>query len=149
MTKAGQRFQIEKRAKVNYSIEAVVDFFTPFARTVTFLKNILEIFVRKTSSQSGVTSMSNLCQLFSKVLLYPELSENIDHIVASLARVASISVWFRNKERGTRVKDRAKNGASKRARRGGEERKETLADKSRDFENHPLGLACLSSRTDI
>jgi len=26
---------------------------------------------------------------------------------------------------------------------GGEERKETLADKPRDFENHPLGLSCL------
>ena len=33
--------------------------------------------------------------------------------------------------------------------RGGEERKETLADKHRDFENHTLGLSCLSSRTDI
>ena len=34
---------------------------------------------------------------------------------------------------------------------GGEEfeRKETLADKPRDFENHPLGLSYLSSRTDI
>ena len=27
---------------------------------------------------------------------------------------------------------------------GGEERKETLADKPRDFENRPLGLSCLS-----
>ena len=32
---------------------------------------------------------------------------------------------------------------------GGEERKETLANNPRDFENHPLGLSCLSSRTDI
>ena len=56
---------------------------------------------------------------------------------------------LRSKERGTRVKDRAKNGASKRAGRGGEERKETLADKPRDFENRPLGLSCLSERTDI
>ena len=32
---------------------------------------------------------------------------------------------------------------------GGEERKETLADKPWDFENRPLGLSCLSSRTDI
>ena len=32
---------------------------------------------------------------------------------------------------------------------GGEERKETLADKPIDFENRPLGLSCLSSRTDI
>ena len=38
-------------------IEAVVDFFTPFARTVTFLKNFQQIFVRRTSSQSGVTSI--------------------------------------------------------------------------------------------
>ena len=36
----------------------------------------------------------------------------------SLARVASVSVRFMNKERGTRVKDRAKNGGSKRAGRG-------------------------------
>ena len=32
---------------------------------------------------------------------------------------------------------------------GGEERKETLADKPLDFENRPLGLSCLSSHTDI
>ena len=32
---------------------------------------------------------------------------------------------------------------------GEEERKETLADKPWDFENCPLGLLCLSSRTDI
>ena len=38
-----------------------------------------------------------------------------------LAWVASVSVRFRSKERGTRVKDCAKNGASKRAGRGGEE----------------------------
>ena len=42
-----------------------------------------------------------------------------------------------------------KTGASKRAGRGGEERKETLADKPLDFENRPLGLSCLSSRNDI
>ena len=35
-----------------------------------------------------------------------------------LARVARVSVWFRSKERGTRVKDRAENGASKRAGKG-------------------------------
>ena len=37
---------------------------------------------------------------------------------SNLACVASISVRFRNKERGTRDKDRANNGASKRAGRG-------------------------------
>ena len=36
----------------------------------------------------------------------------------ALACVASVSVWFRSKERGTRVKDRAKNVASERAGRG-------------------------------
>ena len=35
-----------------------------------------------------------------------------------IACVASVSVRFRSKERGTRVKDRAKNGVSKRAGRG-------------------------------
>ena len=43
-----------------------------------------------------------------------------------IACVASVSVRFRSKERGTMVKDCAKNGVSKRAGRGGEERKETL-----------------------
>ena len=37
---------------------------------------------------------------------------------AILAWVASTSMRFRSKEQGTRVKDRAKNGASKRAERG-------------------------------
>ena len=39
-------------------------------------------------------------------------------ISVNLACVASVSVRFRSKERGTRVKDRAKNGASKRPGRG-------------------------------
>ena len=65
-------------------IEAVVDFFTPFARTVTFLKNFQQIFVRRTS-QSGVTSICPICFSFpARFLLYPELSEIIDRIVASL-----------------------------------------------------------------
>ena len=67
-----------------------------------------------------------------------------------IACVASVSVRFRSKERGTIVKDCAKNGVSKRAGRGwGKKRKETLADKPEDFENRPLGLLCLSSRADI
>ena len=36
----------------------------------------------------------------------------------NVARVASVSVHLRSKERGTRVKDRAKNGVSERAGRG-------------------------------
>ena len=59
----------------------------------------------------------------------------------TIACEASVSVLFRSK-------GRAKNGASKRGG-GGEERKETLADKPRDFENHPHRLSCLSGRTDI
>ena len=58
-----------------------------------------------------------------------------------VACVASVSVLFPSK-------DRAKNGASKRGG-GKEERKETLADKPRDFENRPHRLSCLSARTDI
>ena len=38
----------------------------------------------------------------------------------SLACVASVSVRLRSKERGTRVKDRPKNGVSERPGRGGE-----------------------------
>ena len=37
----------------------------------------------------------------------------------------NVSLKFRSKERGTRVKHRVKNGATNRAGRGGEERKET------------------------
>ena len=59
----------------------------------------------------------------------------------SIACVASVSVLFPSK-------DRAKNGVSKRGE-GGEERKETLADKPRDFDNRPHRLSCLSVRTDI
>jgi len=46
--------------------------------------------------------------LISKNLMFP----------AKIACVASVSVRFRRKERGTRVKDREKSGASKRAGRG-------------------------------
>ena len=51
--------------------------------------------------------------------------EQVASAIFLIACVASVSVRFRSKERGTRVKDRAKNGVSKRAGRGGEERKET------------------------
>ena len=54
----------------------------------------------------------------------------------ALACVASVSVWFRSKERGTRVKDRAKNGSSERAGRGWG-RKEG----NRFFPSPPLSLS--------
>ena len=65
----------------------------------------------------------------------------IGRVMLPLACEASVSVLFRSK-------GHAKNGASKRGG-GGEERKETLADKPRNFENHPHRLSCLSARTDI
>ena len=75
-----------------------------------------------------------------RVDVYPSVGTASNHWLLSwIAYVASVSVRFKSKERGTRVKDRAKNGVSKTAGRGGEERKETLADKPRDFENRPLG----------
>ena len=48
---------------------------------------------------------------------------NKPRLNCDLACVASVSVRFRSKQRGTRVKDRAKKGVSERAGRGGEERK--------------------------
>ena len=59
-----------------------------------------------------------------------------------LACVASISLWFWSKEQGTRVKDRMKNEASKRAGRG-------FANKPQDFKNRPLDLAWLTACTNI
>ena len=43
----------------------------------------------------------------------------VKHAQSGIAWVASVSVRFRSKKRGTRVKDHAKNGASKRAGREG------------------------------
>ena len=51
-----------------------------------------------------------------------------------------MSVRFRSKERGTTVKDNMKNGASKRAGRCGEERKETLAEKPLPSPAPPLSF---------
>ena len=81
LPKAGKDSDFKLKTEQKLIIEAVVDFFTPFARTVNFLKNFQEIFVRRTSSQSGVTSICPIFQLSSKVLLYPELSEIIDRIL--------------------------------------------------------------------
>jgi len=84
LTKAGKDSDFKLKTEQKSIIEAHVDFYTPFAtRTVTFLKNFVQIFVRRSFSQSGVTSICPIC--FSKVLLYPELSEIIiDCIVTSL-----------------------------------------------------------------
>ena len=47
---------------------------------------------------------------------------NISHFLVRIADVASVSVRFRSKERGRRVKDCAKNGASKKAGMGVEKK---------------------------
>ena len=56
--------------------------------------------------------------------------------------------WRREKwERGQESKTMRKMAQVKSGK--GWRRKETLADKPLDLENRPLGLSCLSSRTDI
>ena len=58
-----------------------------------------------------------------------------------IACVASIFMWFRSKERGTRVKDRAKNGASKRAGRGWARKEGNACRQTLGFWK-PIHLAC-------
>ena len=68
--------------------------------------------------------LHHLLQLLSQRHFYPkEVKKTWPSplsllLIFMIACVASVSVRFRSKERGTRVKDRAKNGSSKRAGRG-------------------------------
>ena len=67
----------------------------------------------------------------------------VAQLTCCVACVASVSVRFRSKERGTRVKDRAKNGVSERAGRGwGKE--ETFPSPSPHF--HFLALVSFLAR---
>ena len=61
-TKAGKDSDFKLKTQQKSIIETVVDF---FARTVTFLKNFLPIFVPRTSSQSGITWICPICFSFS------------------------------------------------------------------------------------
>ena len=71
-----------------------------------------------------------------------------EDVAQGQACIASISMRLWSKELGTRVKDSAKNDASKRVGRGGgEERKEKLADKPWNFET--AHFSCLSAHTGI
>ena len=73
------------------------------------------------------------------------LGEDVVQEQACIARV-SLRLW--SKELEMRVKDSAKNGASKRVGSGGWRRKEGKAtDKSRNFET--THFSCLSAHTDI
>ena len=58
----------------------------------------------------------------------------------------SVGLGAKNKEQESKTSQKMAQVNEQRG--GGEERKETLAVKPLDFENHPLGLSCLSSRTD-
>ena len=78
-------------------------------------------------------------------LLYFYILSLLHWVRGGVACLASVSMRFRSKERIKRVKM----GQAKERGGGGEERKETLADKPREFENRPLGLSCLSSRIDF
>ena len=79
LPKAGKDSDFKLKTEQKLIIEAVVDFFTPgpFARTVTFLKNFQQFFVRRTSSQSGVTSICPICfsfpARFSFIPSFPKL----------------------------------------------------------------------------
>ena len=67
--KAGKDSDFKLKTEQKLIIEAVADFFTPFARTVTFLKKFQQIFLRRTSSQSVVTSICPICFSFPKLLI--------------------------------------------------------------------------------
>ena len=64
LPKAGKDSDFKSKTEQKLIIEAVVDFFAPFARTVTFLKKFQQIFVCRTSSQSGVTLICPICFSF-------------------------------------------------------------------------------------
>ena len=65
------------KLKTEQKLITVADFFIPFARTVTFPKNFQQIFVRRTSSQTGVTSICPICfkfpARFSFIPSFPKL----------------------------------------------------------------------------
>ena len=63
-------------------------------------------------------------------------------ICIDLACVARVSVLFPSKDPAKMARVSGE-GVGKKGR------KETLADKPRDFENRPHRLSCLSARTDI
>ena len=65
LTKAGKDSDFKLKTEQKSIIEGVVNFFTPFARSVTFLKNFQQILFRRTPSHSGVTSICPICFSFS------------------------------------------------------------------------------------
>ena len=98
LTKAGKDSDFKLKTEQKSVIEAVVDFF----HTICQDCNCPKAFPANFRTQDFFTiwsyfDVSNLFQLFSKILLYPELSEIIDRIVASLeARSAATANSFIN-----------------------------------------------------
>ena len=84
LTKAGKDSDFKLKTEQKSIVEAVVDFFKPFARTVTFLKNFRKFSYVGLLHNLELLGFVRFVKLFSKVLLYSELSEIIDRIVASL-----------------------------------------------------------------
>ena len=72
LPKAGKDSDFKLKTEQKSIIEAVVDFFTPFARTVTFLNLNFPTFL-----QSGVTSICPICfsfpARFSFIPSFPKL----------------------------------------------------------------------------
>ena len=93
------------------------------------------------------------CNLYKKNRYLQTLNKlHRDNIM--IACVASVSVWFQSNKRprnGIFCFDGARNGTRTKYERGGRGRKETLADKPRDFENPARqrtgGLIGSASRT--
>ena len=55
---AGKDSDFKLKTEQKLIIEAVVEFFTPFARTVTFLNNFQQIFVRRIWSYFDLSNFS-------------------------------------------------------------------------------------------
>ena len=66
LPKAGKDSDFKLKTEQKLIIEAVVDFFAPFARTATFLKNFQQIFVRRTSSQSELLRFVQFVSAFQQ-----------------------------------------------------------------------------------
>ena len=75
---------------------------------------MLPVYIHTGICQSIVNRNSDIWNLFNK------------QIIILIACTASVSVQFWSKERGTRIKDRAKMGQVKERGSGGEEKKETF-----------------------
>ena len=100
LKKAGKDSNFKLKTEQKSIIGAVVDFFTQFSRPVTFLKNFLQLFIRRTSSQSGVTSIRPICFSFSArfsfIPNFPKLSVIARSVEGLEERGAATANYFIN-----------------------------------------------------